>query len=120
MDVFAAWAAVDRRMSHHGSSEEFRVASLRSLFFGDAPVPKLPAIPPPGFKALPVEKKIEYVQQLWDSIAADVDQVPLADWQKKLLDERLADHRAHPELARPWSEVRRRVLKNLRSRRQRR
>ena len=46
-------------------------------------------------------------------------QVPLADWQKKLVDERLADHRAHPELARPWSEVRRRILRNLRRRRRR-
>jgi putative addiction module component (TIGR02574 family) len=80
---------------------------------------KPPALPPPGFKALPVKRKIEYVQNLWDLIATDVDQVPLEDWHKKLLDERLADHRAHPELARPWSEVRRRVLKNLRSRRRR-
>jgi len=95
------------------------MARLRDLFLGDAPVPKLPAIPPPGFKALPVQQKIEYVQRLWDSIAADVDQVPLAEWHKKLLDERLAEHRAHPELARPWSEVRRRVLRNVRTRRRR-
>jgi hypothetical protein len=46
-------------------------------------------------------------------------QVPLEDWHKKLVDERLADYLAHPELARPWSEVRRRVLKNLRNRRRR-
>jgi len=95
------------------------VASLRSLFFGDAPVPKPPALPPPGFKALPVDKKIEYVQKLWDAIATKVDQVPLEDWHKKLVDERLADYLAHPELAKPWPEVRRRVLKNLRSRRRR-
>ena len=34
-------------------------------------------LPPAGFDALSVEDQIDYVQSLWDRIAANVDQVPL-------------------------------------------
>jgi hypothetical protein len=33
--------------------------------------------PPPGFDALPAEDQIEYVQSLWERIAATAGQVPL-------------------------------------------
>ena len=70
-------------------------------------------IPPPGFEGLSIEEKIEYVQSLWDHIAADVDTVPLADWQKQLLDDRLRDLERNPEAGIPWSQVRARVLRKL-------
>jgi putative addiction module component (TIGR02574 family) len=66
--------------------------------------PPLPN-PPPGFDELPVEEKIDYVQSLWDRIANDVDEVPLHEWQRQLLEERLAAHRAAPHEARPWQDV---------------
>ena len=59
------------------------------------------SLPPPGFDALPVEDQIDYVQSLWDRIAATAGQVPLQDWQQALLDERLAQHRRAPGEARP-------------------
>jgi putative addiction module component (TIGR02574 family) len=62
-------------------------------------------MPPPGFDALPVDEKIDYVQSLWDRIAANADQVPLQEWQRQLLAERLAAHRAAPNEARPWQQV---------------
>ena len=62
-------------------------------------------LPPPGFDALPVEDQIDYVQALWDHIAANVDQVPLQQWQQALLDERLAAHRRAPNESRPWQDV---------------
>ena len=70
-------------------------------------------IPPPGFERLSIEEKIEYVQSLWDRIAADVDSVPLAEWQKQLLDERLKDHDDNPGSGIPWSQVRAGVLRKL-------
>lgn len=73
------------------------------------PVP----IPPPGFEGLSIEEKIEYVQSLWDRIASDVDTVPLADWQKQLLDERLKDLEENPGTGIPWSQVRAGVLRKL-------
>ena len=62
-------------------------------------------LPPPGFDELAVEEQIDYVQSLWDRIAANVDQVPLQEWQRALLEERLAAHRQSPGEARPWREV---------------
>ena len=71
-------------------------------------------LPPPGFDALPVEDQIDYVQSLWDHIAASVAQVPLQQWQEALLEERLAAHRRAPEEARPWPEAIERVQQRLR------
>jgi len=72
-------------------------------------------IPPPGFDELPVEKQIEYVQSLWDRIAANVDQVPLHEWQQAVLEERLEAHRRAPSESHPWDEVIERVQQRLRA-----
>lgn len=71
--------------------------------------------PPPGFEGLPVQDQIDYVQSLWDSIAASADQVPLQDWQEALLRERLAAHRESPGDAKPWREVIERAQEHLRT-----
>jgi len=52
-----------------------------------------------------VEEKIDYVQSLWDRIAVDESQIPVSDWHRELLNERLADYRANPNEGRPWEEV---------------
>ena len=87
---------------------------LRQLYFRvmSASLP----LRPPGFDELSVDEQIAYVQSLWDHIAAGVDQVPLADWQRELLEERLAAHRAAPHEARPWEEVLERLQRRLRPR----
>ena len=72
-------------------------------------------LPPPGFDELPVEDQIDYVQSLWDRIAERAGQVPLHEWQQKLLEERLAAHRAAPHEARPWEEVVDRLQQRLRA-----
>ena len=71
-------------------------------------------IPPPGFDDLPIADKIDYVQSLWDRIAAAADQVPLQEWQRRILNERLAAHRAAPADASPWNEVLDRIEHRLR------
>jgi putative addiction module component (TIGR02574 family) len=70
-------------------------------------------IPPPGFEALSIEEKIEYVQSLWDHIASDVDTVPLTEWQKRLLDERLDDLDKNPDSGIPWEEFRSELLRKI-------
>jgi putative addiction module component (TIGR02574 family) len=62
-------------------------------------------MPPPGFDDLSVEDKIDYVQSLWDRVAADADRAPLHEWQQQLLEERLASHHAAAGEARPWEDV---------------
>ena len=66
------------------------------------------SIPPRGFDDLSVEEQIDYVQDLWDWIAARPE-VPVPDWQKALIDERLREHEANPEDTVPWEEVRERL-----------
>jgi putative addiction module component (TIGR02574 family) len=61
--------------------------------------------PPAGFDELPVEEQIEYVQSLWDRIAAREDQVPVPAWHRDELDRRLAEYEADPEAGRSWEEV---------------
>lgn len=74
-------------------------------------------IPPPGFDDLSVEGKLDYVQLLWDRIAAKPDEIPVPDWHRQLLDERLAAYEASPHEGRPWQEVRDELLRRLRDRR---
>ncbi len=71
-------------------------------------------IPPPGFDDLSVEDKIEYVSSLWDRIAAKPDEVPVPDWHRKVIEERLQEYRAAPDEGKSWKEVREQVERALR------
>ncbi len=62
-------------------------------------------LPPPGFDDLAVDEQIEYVQALWDRIAANVAAVPVPDWHREVLTERLADLEANPDAGRPWEDL---------------
>jgi putative addiction module component (TIGR02574 family) len=62
-------------------------------------------LPPPGFDDLPAEEKLDYLQALWDRMAANPDQVPVPQWHRDLLEERLADHRDNPDDVVPWEVV---------------
>lgn len=66
-------------------------------------------IPPPGFDNLSVDEQIEYVQDLWDWISARPEDVPVADWQKELAEERLRQYEANPDAVVSWAEVRTRL-----------
>lgn len=73
-------------------------------------------IPPPGFDELPVEEKVQYVEALWDRIAAAPEEVSVPDWHRQLLRERLAEYRSDPRGGRPWREVRDELLRQLAAR----
>ena len=60
---------------------------------------------------LSVAERIQLVEDLWDSIAADPEGLPLTEAQKAELDRRREAHRADPDSAIPWSEVRERLYK---------
>jgi putative addiction module component (TIGR02574 family) len=61
--------------------------------------------PPAGFDDLPVDQQIDYVQTLWDRIAAREDQIPVPAWHREILDVRLAEYEADPDAGRPWEQV---------------
>ena len=70
------------------------------------PMSRALAVPPPGFTDLPVEEQIDYVQALWDVIAAHPEEVPVPGWHREILDERLAEYEVHPDEGVSWEEFR--------------
>jgi putative addiction module component (TIGR02574 family) len=76
-------------------------------------------IPPSGFDDLSAEEKVDYVQSLWDRIVEDPERVPVPEWHRQVIAERLAAHSADPESARPWDEVREEIAANLKDHRSR-
>jgi putative addiction module component (TIGR02574 family) len=58
-----------------------------------------------GLDQLSVEDRLTLAQQLWDSIAEEVERSPLSPAQQQEIDRRLAAHRANPQAAIPWEQV---------------
>ena len=73
-------------------------------------------LPPPGFEALSVDEQIDYVQSLWDHIAARPEDVPVPDWHREILAERLAAHAAYDDHGREWEEVEKDITADLNKR----
>jgi putative addiction module component (TIGR02574 family) len=73
-------------------------------------------IPPPGFDDLSADERLDYVQRLWDEIAADAEQVPVPEWHYQVLEERLDAYLADPDEGQEWPEVRERLRRLLEGR----
>lgn len=67
-------------------------------------------IPFSGILKLSISERIQLVEDIWDSIAAEPNAVPLTEAQREELDCRLADAAANPGVGKPWSEVGARLL----------
>jgi putative addiction module component (TIGR02574 family) len=64
---------------------------------------------------LSVAERIQLVEDLWDSIAADTEALPpLTEEQIAEIERRLAEHEKNPERAHPWEEVRERLWSKYR------
>jgi putative addiction module component (TIGR02574 family) len=66
-------------------------------------MPKPVPLPPPGFDELSVDEKIDDLQSLWDRIAATPETIPVCDWHREILDERLKDLEADTRSSRRWT-----------------
>jgi putative addiction module component (TIGR02574 family) len=64
---------------------------------------------PAELRALPVDERLKLIEDLWDSIAADADAVPLPDWHRAEIDRRLDALDAGASVGAPWDEVLRRI-----------
>jgi putative addiction module component (TIGR02574 family) len=58
---------------------------------------------------LPVDERILLVEDIWDSIAAFPEAVPLTEEQREELDRRLAAYHQNPESGLSWEEVKGRL-----------
>ena len=74
---------------------------------------KMAAFPPPGFEDLSPDEKVQYVQDLWDYVVADASKVPVPDWHRGIIAERLAEYRTAPNERKSWPQVRDQLLRDL-------
>ena len=59
---------------------------------------------------MPIEQRLQLVEDLWDSIADLPESVSIPEWHKSVLDERLSAYHADPSQGMPWSEVKKDIL----------
>jgi putative addiction module component (TIGR02574 family) len=62
---------------------------------------------------LPVEDRLEIAEAIWESLESAAEQLPIPDWQKRILDERIAKDDANPDAGSSWEEVKQRILSSL-------
>ena len=58
---------------------------------------------------LSVSERIQLVEDLWDSIVAVPESIPLTEAQKQELDQRLDAYHQNPDAGSPWELVRERI-----------
>lgn len=58
---------------------------------------------------LPLSDRIDVVQQIWESVAADADELPVTAEQRAELERRLREHDANPDDVVEWSDVETRI-----------
>lgn len=58
-----------------------------------------------------VAERIQLVEDIWDSIAAVPEAIPLTDELRQELNRRLEDYAKNPDVGIPWDELNRKVRK---------
>ncbi|MEI6107730.1 MAG: addiction module protein [Opitutae bacterium] len=56
-------------------------------------------------------EKLQLVEELWDTLAANPDQLTIPAWHAKLLDEDHAAYQANPTEGSSWAEVKARITR---------
>ena len=74
------------------------------------------ANPPAGFDALTVEEKLDYVESLWDRIAARPEAVAVPDWHLEVIEQRTNGGQAGSHVGRSWDDFREELRAKLRQR----
>jgi putative addiction module component (TIGR02574 family) len=54
---------------------------------------------------LPLAERLKLVEDIWDTIAAAPEALPLTDEDKRLIDERIEACRRDPQAGSPWEEA---------------
>jgi putative addiction module component (TIGR02574 family) len=65
---------------------------------------------PTELRALLVTQRLKLIEDLWDSVEADTDALPLPDWHREEIDRRLDALDVGASIGAPWEEVRRRIV----------
>jgi putative addiction module component (TIGR02574 family) len=66
---------------------------------------------PNDLRALPLSERLQLIEDLWDSIDADSETLPVPDWHRGEIDRRLEALDSGTSIGASWSEVRDRILR---------
>jgi putative addiction module component (TIGR02574 family) len=64
-------------------------------------------------RGLPLERRLEIIEALWDSVEAEVRPFPISDELAGELDRRFPEHVDDPESSIPWEQVRAAMRRRL-------
>lgn len=67
-----------------------------------------------GIERLSRQDRLTLAEAIWESVAREVEEVPLSEAQRRELERRLADSIARPEAVTPWEVVKARALARAR------
>lgn len=70
-------------------------------------------VPMKDVLSLPIERRLQIVQTIWDSIVRAPEDLPLTDDEKLELERRLANAKRNPEAFKSWDEVKTRLLREV-------
>lgn len=59
---------------------------------------------------LSIPERIQLVEDIWDTIAAQADSLDLTEDEKRIIDKRLDAYHSNPDLGAPWNEVHKRIV----------
>ena len=66
---------------------------------------------PNDLRALPVAERLQLIEDLWDSIEAESEGLPLPDWHRGEIDRRMDALESGTSVGNSWPEVRERILR---------
>jgi len=66
-----------------------------------------------AFRKLPVDERARLVEELWDEVASELEQRPLGEAERRLLDERIRQHNENPTDVETWERTRDDILRDL-------
>ncbi len=59
---------------------------------------------------MPVQQRIQLVEDIWDSVADLPEAVEIPEWHRKELEKRLDAYHENPNAGSPWAEVKKRIM----------
>ena len=66
-----------------------------------------------AFRRLPVDERARLVEELWGEVAREIEQQPLTEAERRLLDERIHEHDERPTDVEAWETARDDILRDL-------
>ena len=60
---------------------------------------------------MPLDQRIQLVEDIWDSIAELPESVAVPEWHKDELEKRLDAYHANPSQGTPWRDIKNRITR---------